>query len=567
MDEKLYVQKLEELWEKNWPAGVPREIRYPFGEKPITEYLEERARIHPDKVAYIYYGYELTFGDLNDLSSRFASFLASQGFSKGDRVAVFMPNCPQFIIAFYGILKLGCIHVPVNPLFKDQEFIYEMNDAGPELIVSLDLFAPLVMGTMDQTPLKTVLVTSMSEFLPTEPTIPPPGLVRTPKQDVPGAMDLMTTLKAQSPDYPSVNVSLDDTAALNYTGGTTGMPKGCEHTQRDMIYKASAISATLDGAGISPEDPYLTYLPIFWIAGENYGLLVPVFYGQTTIILTRYDPVAVMAAVDRYKVRVTNGLMDNIVEIMDHPDVGKYDLTSLKATMTASFVKKLTIEFRRRWEALTGSVLFEAAWGMTETHTSDTFTIGLQDDDMDLKSSPIFVGLPIPGTKLKIVDFDTKALKPLGEEGEILVKTPALLKAYWNKPGVLESQLDDGWFHTGDIGMLDEDGFLHYLGRNKEMLKVKGMSVFPSEIETLLGRHPDIGGSGVIGREDPEKGQVPVAFIMLKPERKGQITAEELTAWCRENMAVYKVPEIRIMDGLPMTATGKVMKTELEKDL
>ncbi|MBW2085732.1 MAG: AMP-binding protein, partial [Deltaproteobacteria bacterium] len=233
----------------------------------------------------------------------------------------------------------------------------------------------------------------------------------------------------------------------------------------------------------------------------------------------------------------------------------------------SSFVKKLTVKYRWQWKELTGATLRESSYGMTETHTVDTFTGGMQTDDMDLKSQPVFCGLPMPGTQFKIIDFETGELVPLGKEGEIVIRTPSLMKSYWNKPEETKKALRQGWLYTGDIGMLDEEGYLHFLGRRKEMLKMKGMSIFPSEIETLLGQHPAIAGSGVIGKPDPEKGQVPVAFIKLSADYQGKITEEELTNWCRNNMATYKVPIIKIVEDLPLTATGKVKKEELKKEL
>jgi fatty-acyl-CoA synthase len=203
---------------------------------------------------------------------------------------------------------------------------------------------------------------------------------------------------------------------------------------------------------------------------------------------------------------------------------------------------------------------------MTETHTSDTFTTGFQDDDFDLHAQPVFVGLPVPGTEFKICDFDTGALKPLGVDGEIRVRSPSLLKGYWNKPEATAEALAGGWLRTGDIGLLDEQGFLHFLGRRKEMLKVKGMSVFPPEIEAVLGQHPVVLGSGVVGRVDAQRGEVPVAFVQLKPGLSAADVAgavQSLIDWCHSRMAAYKLPEIRLVDSLPMTATGKVKKQDL----
>jgi acyl-CoA synthetase (AMP-forming)/AMP-acid ligase II len=274
-----------------------------------------------------------------------------------------------------------------------------------------------------------------------------------------------------------------------------------------------------------------------------------------------------MTALDKYRVTLMHGLVDSFVELIEHPERDRFDLTSLRMTGVSSFVKKMTADYRCRWKEVSGSVMREGGYGMTETHTLDTFTTGMQKDDFDIRGRPVFVGLPMPGTRVKIVDFDTGKLLPLGEEGEIVIQSPSMMRGYWNKPEETRSQLVDGWLHTGDIGMLDQEGYLYFLGRTKEMLKVKGMSVFPSEIEALLGRHPAINGSGVVGKPDQEKSEIPVAFVMLKPEFVGRVSAGEITAWCRKNMAGFKVPEIRLVDQLPLTATGKVQKTELQRML
>lgn len=564
VSEREYLEKLEDLWEKNLPAGLPREPQYPIGKVLLTDYLRHWARETPDRPCVIFYGAELTFSQLDDLSDRFASFLVDRGFAKGDRVAVMMPNCPQFLIAFFGILKAGCVHVPVNPMFLEHEFLYEIQDSGAEAIVVLDLLFPVVQSTRDQTGLREILVTRLADYLPEEPTLPVPDLARAPAKECPGTLDFMTVLANRGREYPKVEVALDDLAALNYTGGTTGMPKGCEHTQWDMVYTAASFMTYTVG-GSRPDDVLLSYLPIFWIAGEDVGILHPIFSGTTQVLFVRWDPLAAMKAVETYKVTLIIGLMDNFVQILEHPERDRFDLSSMRWTAGISFVKKLNAEYRREWKALTGSVIREAAYGMTETHTVDTFTTGMQDDDFDLVGRAGFVGLPVPPTKLKIVDFETGKIMPLGQEGQIAAKSPSMMKRYWNKPEASREQIIDGWLLTGDIGMIDEEGYVHYLGRTKEMLKVKGMSVFPSEIESLVARHPAVAGCGVVGRPDADKGEVAVAFVQLEPDHVGRVDEEELTAWCLKSMARYKVPEIRILDQLPLTSTGKVAKIELEK--
>ncbi|MGY8662553.1 AMP-binding protein [Bradyrhizobium sp. UFLA05-109] len=560
IEEQKYLEDLRALYRKAWPKDLAREIVYPHGEKPLTEYLRTWGRLRPDKAAVIFYGTAMTYAELDRQSDLFATLLAQQGVRKGDRVSVFLPNCPQFHIAFFGILKLGAVHCPVSPLSKAFELGYQVRDCGSEVIVALDQLMPVVRNVLPETQLRKLIVTSFADVMPAEPAIPAPAMARAAKIDCPDAIDMMPALAAiAAPSFPD-GTSLDGIAALNYTGGTTGMPKGCIHTQRDMLY---TVAANTSLAPPLESSIALSFFPEFWIAGENMCLIFPVFSGTTLVLLTRWDPLAVLAAIDRYEVTSTAMPVDGALELMDHPRFGEFDLSSLTNVRVVSFVKKLNLDYRRRWQEKVGTVLAESAWGMTETHTSDSFTTGMQDDDFDLKSRPTFVGLPVPGTEFKICDFETGAILPLGAEGEICCRTPSLLKGYWNKPEATAETLRNGWLHSGDIGLIDEDGYLHYLGRRKEMIKVKGMSVFPGELEALLGQHPAVAGSGVVPRPDEERGQVPVAFVLLKPEEAAGVTAKAIEDWCRERMAVFKVPEVRIVESLPMTATGKVKKQEL----
>jgi long-chain acyl-CoA synthetase len=561
-DETEYLERLHALWRDSWPQGVPREPQYVHGEIALTEYLRVWARRQPKRPAVIFYGNVLTYAELDLMSDRFAALLATKGVRRGDRVAVFLPNCPQFHVVFFGILKLGAVHVPVSPLSRAFELEYHLRDTNADVIVALDQLVGVIEQVKSSTPLREIIVTSFADVIPATPSIPVPESIRTPKICVAGATDLLPALGALGSVARLPPAGLDDIAALNYTGGTTGMPKGCVHTQRDMVYTAAAnYRISLD---IGENSVCLSFFPEFWIAGENFGLIFPLFAGATLVLLARWDVLSVLAAIATYKVTITAMPVDGAVELMDHPRFKEFDLSSLEQVRVVSFVKKLNSHYRSRWRDLTGTTLAESAWGMTETHTSNTFTTGFQDADFDLNSQPIFVGLPVPGAEFKITDFETGDLMPIGDEGEIRVRTPSLLKSYWNNPKATAETIVDGWLRTGDIGLIDADGFIHFLGRRKEMLKVKGMSVFPPEIEAMLGQHPAVLGSGVVGRSDAEKGQVPVAYIQIKPEAKGIVTAAQLTSWCKERMAVYKVPEIRIIDALPMTATGKVKKQELK---
>ncbi|MFO1028857.1 MAG: AMP-binding protein [Acetobacteraceae bacterium] len=558
IEEATYVAHLEQLWAMHWPKDLPRAPVYPFGEIPLGEYLSRWAEQAPDKPAVIFYGAVMTYAELDEASDKFAALMASHGVKKGDPVCVFMQNCPQYHIVFLGLLKLGAIHAPVSPMSRALELSYQLQDTGARVIVTLDQLMPTVREA-DRSAVETIFVTSVAEALPADPAIPVPASIAAPKIACPDAIDLLPALQAVTAPPPPRATDLDAPAALNYTSGTTGMPKGCVHTQRDMLYTAA--TGAIIGLSLTPEDVMLNFVPEFWIAGEDLALIFPIFCGCPLVLLARWDAEGFMAAVDRYKVTQAYALVDSVVEVMEHKDVARYDLSSLKALRVSSFVKKLSIAYRRQWEKLTGGTLIEAAFGMTETQTFDTFTAGQQHDDMDLKSRPIFVGLPMPGTQFKVCSFETGELLPLGEEGEICVRSPSLLKGYWRKPEASAEALRNGWLRTGDNGMIDADGFLHYLGRRKEMLKVNGMSVFPAEIEALLGQHSDIIGSGVVGIPHPERGEQPVAFVRLRTGASA--TPDDIIAWCRKNMSGFKVPRVVVVDELPLTATGKVKKNEL----
>lgn len=564
-DEASYLAHVRRLWDAAWPASVPRDPVYPLGENTLTHYLREWARRQPDKAAILFYGRAISYRELDEMSDRFAALLARLGARKGDRVAVFLPNCPQFFFCFHGILKAGCVHVPVNPIFTAPELVYELNDTGATILIAHDQLLGLVEAVQGQTSVKHVFVTSFLDMLPAEPEGPLPSNLMLARQASAGAADLLNVLRRETGPVPTVEVGLDDIAALNYTGGTTGMPKGCVHTQRDMVMTGAVMSSI--STRTSGDDVIINFWPIFWMAGEDVALIMPLITGSTCVLLARWDAVAFMKAVARHRAAIAMMVVDNAVEVMERPEAADYDLSSLREVLVASFVKKLNPAFRAKWRALTGAVLREAAWGMTETHSYDSFTSGFQDDDRDLKAQQVFVGLPSPGSQFKIMEFGSTKLVPLGQEGELCIASPTLLKGYWNKPDANAEGLVDGWLRTGDIGMISETGTLHFLGRRKEMLKVKGMSVFPAEIEAVLGQHPAVTGSGVVGREDEVRGQTPIAFVTVLASAKDSVSAQSLDAFCRERLAVYKIPEIRIVEALPMTATGKVRKEELAKQL
>lgn len=563
VSESHYLQHLDDLWQQQWPSSTPREPIYPLGGKAITEYLSHWAQVQPEKPAVHFYGHSLSYRELEKQSNQFAHYLLAKGVVAGDPVAVFLPNCPQFIVAFMGILKIGAIYHPVSPLSKTMELEHQLSDCCPKLLLCFDQLFPLAKGVCESLGIAHIVTTSLSELRPAEPCMNIPDLLQMPKLEVAtGLEDFYSSIAPCSDAVPEHIIDLDDIAAINYTGGTTGLPKGCIHTHRHMIYTCASFNPAVTGAA-DADYISLSFLPQFWIAGENASLLFPFFTGSSQVLMSRWDCSAFMAAVQHYKVEFCTLLVDSVDEVLNHPELKQFDLSSLQRTPCVSFIKKLNRDYRQRWKQVTACTLFESSFGMTETNTCDTFTAGFQENDFDLSFDPSFVGLPVAGTEFKVCDFETSELLPLGKEGELCLRSPALFSGYWNKPELDQQIFDRGWFKTGDLGVITEQGFIRYLGRRKEMIKVNGMSVFPSELETLLGRHAGILASAVVAREDSNCGQKPVAFIVVR--ESNELSAEDIQHWCKDAMAVYKIPEVRLVKSLPMTATGKVKKNELEQ--
>jgi acyl-CoA synthetase (AMP-forming)/AMP-acid ligase II len=543
--EKSYLAEIRRLhgaWRE--PDAQPT---FPRGEQALTDYLRDWARDTPDATAIIHGEESLTFAELEDRSNRLAGHLRERA-GRGDRVAIMLPNSAEYVVAFFAVLKAGSVVVPVNPWFTDYEIDYELNDSGAVGVVTDSAHQPVVERLRHTTSLGFCVLVDQAA----------PADV-----DDSGFTTTWDDAMAHEPLVVEGPGDLDAMAVLNYTGGTTGLPKGCVHTQRDMVYTAATAVAgqQINGA----DEVSLVYIPIFWIAGEDYAILIPVLTGTPVILLGRWDPRAVLEAIARHRVTAMLGTVDNYIALLDHPDRDSFDLSSLRTPLTMSFVTRLNPDIRRRWRAATGQTLREAGLGITETHAVDASTTGFQENDEDLLSEPVFCGLPVPGTDVKVLDFETRELVPLGEPGELAIRSPSLFKAYWNRPDETAAAFADGWFLTGDIGMIDTRGLIHLLGRRKEMIKVNGMSVFPNEIEVALVRHPDVAACGVVGVPDARRGERPVAFVQLEDGAAAETGSETLTAWCATLLSSFKVPEVRVVDTLPYTTTGKVKKDALRE--
>ena len=554
---------MEKIWMRNWPDYMPEECVYPHGEIPVFEYLRKNAGLFPEKAAMIYYGRRVSFREFDEASEKFANYLIGCGMKKGDRVGLYMGNCPQYVIAHFGIQKMGGVVCPINPLFKEMELKYQINDAGMSAVVTIDLNIKALFNIKAELPsVKKIVYTNFNDFLGEEPELPLLDYMKIQSQPIEGADYLMDILESQSSERVDVEVGMGDLALFEYTGGSTGLPKGAMHTHTSHLFKPLAFSVVRQ---LNVDTIELSPMPFFHIAGMD-CMLGNIIAGSTSICMVQFDPLAACMAVDRYQVTHMYTAVPMNVQIMRHPEVGKYDLSSLKTNLTTSFIITLNDDIAKKWSQLTGGcTLVEAAYGLSETHTADTF---MPQQKVKYGS----VGIPIYDTEIKILDpADRNRAMPAGEQGEIAVKTKGLMAGYWNKPEETEKSFHDGFLLTGDIGKFDEDGYLYWLGRLKEMIKVSGHSVFPEEVEMLINQHEGVLESAVIPVKDDKKGEVVKAFVVLRPDIKGELSSDELRLWARENMTPHKVPAyVEFRDQLPKSGVKllrRILRDEEEQKL
>ncbi len=551
---------MEKVWLKHYEPEVPHTIEYP--EKPLHWALEEAARKYPDNTATIFMGAKLTYRELNDLANRFAAALADLGVKKGDRVSVHLPNCPQFVIAYYGTLKAGGVVVPTNPLYVEREIEHQLNDSGAETIVTLTKFYPMIRRIKDRTKIGNLIVTNIKEYFP--PLIKllftlfkekkeghRPEIVEEP--GIYFFQELMTKYPAKAPE---VEVGPEDLALLQYTGGTTGVPKGSMLTHKNMLVNAIQVRHWLSDAK-EGEEVMLSVLPFFHVYGMTVCMNMAIYIGSTMVLLPRFETKDVLESIKKYKPTLFPGVPTMYVAINNYPGVEKYDISSVRACISGA--APLPKEVWERFEALTGGKLVEG-YGLTEaspvTHCNPIY--GLRKP---------CIGLPFPDTEAKIVDLDTGEKElPIGEIGELAVRGPQVMKGYWNMPEETELVLKpDGWLLTGDIAKMDEDGYFYIVDRKKEMILSGGYNVYPREIEEVLYAHPKVKEAAAVGVPDEYKGEVPKVFIVLKEGETA--TEEEIIAYCKENLAKYKIPKyVEFRKELPKTMVGKILRRVLAEE-
>jgi len=544
---------MECRWDKVWPHWCPKVLNI---NKTISEYVNEWSKLRPDSIALSFYGRDITYRQLDSLINKLANAFVYLGTQPGDRIGLFMQNCPQFVIAYCAIQRAGGIAVPLNPMFKSLELEHETNDAGIKILLCLDSLYKEVKKIKSKKSLEAVILTSLQDFLPDEPSLQIPEEAKQEKMQYTETIELLDLINKFSDEPVNRVKDLHSTIALlQYTGGTTGMPKGAMITHYALSYAAIA---SMYWYRFRENDVFLGVPPFFHIMGEVVVMCCALVSGARNIILSRFSPEVAAEAITKYRCTFLLGPPTMMIALLGIPELReKYDLSSLRIVWTGG--APISTELQAQIKEVLPNVAIGEGYGLTEVTAQGGAITPLY------RYKPGFVGIPNIGVEMKIMK-DGKEVG-INEEGEIVIRSPAMFIGYWNKPQETEEVLKEGWFYTGDIGLMDEEGYLKFLGRRKEVIKCSGYSVFPVEIENMLYMHPAIKEVAVIGVEDPYRGESPKAFIVLKEEYIGKISQEDIINWCKDNMASYKRPRfIEFRKDLPKSAAGKILKRVLVEE-
>lgn len=548
-------------WLVNYPEEIPATLTYKS--EPVQMYLTHAAKEFPHKSAIHFMGKEMSYETLHEHACKLASYLQKLGFEKGDRVAIMLPNCPQAVIAYYGILLAGGVVVPTNPLYTERELEYQMKDSGAKAIVTLDILFPRVSKVFMQTNLEHVIVTAIKDYLPFPKNLIYPfiqkkqyGITVTVKHE--GCHHLLTEIIKQSnQELKSFSVDFEeDLAIIQYTGGTTGAPKGVMLTHKNLVSNASMSNAWLYKCKRG-EETVLAIIPFFHVYGMTAVMILSVMQGQKMVLLPRFDPELTLKTIEKQRPTLFPGAPTIYIGLLNHPDLSKYDLSSIDSCISGS--APLPVEVQERFEEITGGKLVEG-YGLTEsspvTHSNFLW------DRPRIKGS---IGVPWPDTDAVIFSLETGEPLPPGEIGEIGVKGPQVMKGYWNKPEETEQVLRDGWLLTGDLGYMNEEGYFFVVDRKKDMIIAGGFNIYPREIEEVLYEHPSVQEVVAAGIPDPYRGETVKVYIVLKDG--ASTTEEELNTFARKHLAAYKVPRIyEFRPELPKTAVGKILRRALVEE-
>jgi len=505
---------------------------------PLQEILEASSESYPSKVAIDYAEKEITYVKLNQLSNQFAKALINLGVQNGDRVAVFLPNIPQFIIAYFGILKAGAVVTTISPLHRDREVQYQLFDSGAETIVALDSLFPIVDHVLAKTELKNIITT---------------GYNSSEKANVPSRPGIWSftelTEEASADPVKTPTNPEEDLAALQYTGGTTGTPKGAMLTHHNLFSNALAFASWIKGK--LAQETFLTALPLFHIYGMTTSMTVPLSLAAKMVLLPRFEPTKALDAIQRHKVTVFAGVPTMYQALLASSELASYDLTSIRVCISGA--SPLPPNVQKRFTQVTGGLLIEG-YGLTEA--SPVTHCNPLDKTMRVGS----IGLPLPGTEARIVDLETgEKTLPQGETGELAVKGPQVMKGYWRRSEETALVLRDGWLLTGDMAHIDRDGYFYITDRKKDLIKTKGYSVYPRELEDVLYEHPAVKLCAVVSKPDERASEIPKAFVVLK--EGAAASAEELMSFVNGKIAPYKaIREVEFRQDLQISSAGKVLR-------
>ena len=546
-------------WLKSYDQGVPQHIDYP--EVPLSYFLEEAARKHPETPCTIFKGAKISYREMNELTDRLACGLAELGVKKGDRVGIFMPNTPQFVMAYFGVLKLGAIVVATNPLYSAREIEHQVNDAGIEVMLVMSNFYNAIKEVQPKTKIRTVVVTNLKEALPPVLSLLF-GLTKEKKGGFRvtlsrGDVWLQDLFNRHKPgEKPDVTVLPEDVALFQYSGGTTGVSKGAVATHANLVANSLQIRHWMPTAEDGKE-VVLMAIPMFHVYGMVAGMCFAMRIAASMVMVPNpRDLKDVLTNIQKYNASIFPGVPTMYNAINNHPDVlaGKYNLGTIKACISGS--APLMRETKDKFEALTGGKLVEG-YGLSEAPTAT-------------HCNPLFgenpagaIGLPLPDVVCRIISLDDEVTPlPVGEIGELVIHGPQVMKGYHNMPTETANVLRDGWLYTGDIARMDEKGFFYIVDRKKELIKPGGYQVWPREVEEVISSNPKVLEVGVAGIPDPYRGETVKAWVVVKPSET--LTEEEVRDWCRERMAKFKVPtHVEFRTELPKTTVGKILRREL----
>jgi long-chain acyl-CoA synthetase len=530
-------------WLRHYDYWVPPHMTYPT--RPLHEILSTTAVEMPDAQATQFLGAALTYRDLKQRADRLSQALRRLGVGEGDRVGIMLPNCPQYIVAAFGTLRLGATVVNINPIYTARELENVATDSGATVLITLDTLAPLALDVRTRSALEHIIITSLGEYAAA--AAPPPM--------IDGTLSFSELLAVSDPeDLPLVRIDPDDLAVLQYTGGTTGTPKGAMLTHRNIFANVVQTETWHYRQYHRGEGRYLLVIPYFHIYAFTVGMMCGVWVGGLQIIIPKYDVEQVLAAIRDHKPTYFPAVPTVFVSLLSHPQVKEFGLNHVRTFNSGG--APCPVEVMEEFETRIGRPLNQG-YGLSETSPVTHSTPQLA------KRKFASIGLPMPDTDMKIVDVETGTREmPLGESGELCICGPQVMKGYWNRPDETALALrrhDDGrlWFHTGDVATMDEDGYTFIVQRKKDMIIVDGFNVYPSEVEGVLYTHAGVRMAAVIGIPDAYHGEVVKACVV---PRDASVSVEDLKAHCKKHLAAYKVPnEIELRESLPQSAVGKIL--------